>query len=463
VNRAVVRSLAALVAVALAVGGCFGSTPAASGPVDHVAITIPSLAASASADPRPGGTPGPSTGTAPASQSPATSSPATVLPGAAPTFAPWPPGGRRDRGSASATPLLRAVLDARLAALRARYGIPGVSVAIVFADGSTWHGESGLADVAAGRSVTSDTAFSIASVSKTFTAALILALVDDGRLSLESSAKTYLPDVAIDPSITVRELLDHTSGLRDFYFHPRIDKALLTRPARVWDATRSLSFVGKPYAKPGTSWHYSNTNYLVLGLLAEAVGRAPVAEQLRDRFFAPLGLDHTWYQAVEKPRGPVARGYRFTGAKPGLPAIDLSDGSSVVPFTSVVTASGAAGSVASTAGDLARWVKALYGGGALDPGSRDAMVADILRTASYQPSTGYGLGVQAVTVDGHATLGHSGRFLGSRAVARWLTHERIAIAVTTNQSRTDPNLVLADLLALALQPQADCLTCPAVP
>jgi D-alanyl-D-alanine carboxypeptidase len=359
--------------------------------------------------------------------------------------------------------MLRAALDVRLERLRARYGIPGVSVAIVFADGSVWRGESGLADVAAGRAVTTDTAFSVASVSKTFTAALILGLVEDGRLSLESRAKPYLPGVAIDPAITVRQLLDHTSGLRDFYFHPRIDRALLSKPARVWDAARSLSYVGKRYAKPGASWHYSNTNYLVLGLLAEAVGGAPVAEQLRARFLAPLGLDHTWYQSVEAPRGPLAHGYRFTGAGRKLPAIDLSDDSPVVPFTSVVTASGAAGSMASTASDLARWAKALYGGGALGSVMRDAMTEDITRTAGYEPAPGYGLGVQAVTVAGLPALGHSGRFLGARAVARFLTGEQIAIAVATNQSRTDPNVLLTDLLSLALQPQPDCLTCPATP
>jgi Beta-lactamase class C and other penicillin binding proteins len=359
--------------------------------------------------------------------------------------------------------MLRAVLDARLERLRAKYGMPGISAAILFADGSIWRGTAGLADVAARRPVTSDTVFSVASISKTFTAALILALVEDGRLSLDSTAKTYLPGLAIDPAITVRQLLDHTSGLRDFYFHPRIDKALLTQPARVWDASMSLSYVGKPWAKPGVSWHYSNTNYLVLGMLAEAVGGAPVADQLRDRFFIPLRLDHTYYQAVTTPPGPVARGYRFTGSAPALPAIDLSDGTQVVPFTSVVTAAGAAGSIATNAGDLVRWARALYSGDALDRASRDAMVADVVRTAPYHPTVAYGLGVQAVRVDGHITLGHSGRFLGARVVVRWLPDERIAIAVLTNQSRRDPNVVLADLLALGLLPQPDCITCPAIP
>jgi D-alanyl-D-alanine carboxypeptidase len=320
-----------------------------------------------------------------------------------------------------------------------------------------------MAEVAAVRPVTDDTAFSVASVSKTFTAALILGLVEDGRLSLDASAKKLLPKLAIDPAITVRELLDHTSGLRDFYFNPRIDKALLADPGHRWDANRSLRYLGKPFTKPGVSWHYSNTNYLILGLIAEAVGKAPVADQLERRFFRPLALGHTYYQAVDRPTGPVARGYRFTGAQPSLPAIDLSDGTTVVPFTSVVTAAGAAGSIATTSGDLARWARALYGGSALDPDTRSLMVGDIVRTAQFKPPIPYGLGVQAVRVAGHLTLGHSGRFLGARAVVRWLPDERLAIAVLTNQSRTDPGVVLGDLLRLAVAPPTDCITCAAIP
>ena len=211
-------------------------------------------------------------------------------------------------GSASATPLLRAALSARLERLRAKYGIPGISASILFADGSIWRGAAGLADVAAKRKVTDDTAFPVASVSKTFTAALILDLVEDGLLDLDATVRSYLPTLGISRKITVRQLLDHTSGLRDFYFHPRIDKALLTRPARVWDAARSLTYVGKPYAKPGTSWHYSNTNYLVLGLVAEAVGGGSVAEQLRTRFLDPArSRSHVLPVRWSSRAGPLAR------------------------------------------------------------------------------------------------------------------------------------------------------------
>ena len=216
-----------------------------------------------------------------------------------------------------------------------------------------------------------------------------------------------MPTLGISRKITVRQLLDHTSGLRDFYFHPRIDKALLTRPARVWDAARSLTYVGKPYAKPGTSWHYSNTNYLVLGLVAEAVGGGSVAEQLRTRFFTPLGLDRTFYQSVEQPRGPLVRNYRFVGTDPKLPAIDLSDGTQVAPFTSVVTAAGAAGSIATTSSDLVRWARALYGGGA-------ARAGDARRDGRRHPAD---RAVQA----GASPTGSASRRSGSPAIRRSAT------------------------------------------
>jgi D-alanyl-D-alanine carboxypeptidase len=451
-----------VIAVALAVAAVGGwlALPSSAAPVETPA-TITTGPAAATAAPAPtaqASAARPSPAEALASPAASARPPRTTgeLVGSTPPSIPH-------QGVTTATPMLRAALDARLAALRARTGIPGISVAIVFPDGTTWRGTSGLADVAGARKVTPDTAFPVASVSKTFTAALILGLVQDGSLDLDTSARSYLPTLPIDPAITIRELLDHTSGLRDFFFGAGVDHALLSKPARVWDPARSLKYVGKPYAKPGLSWHYSNTNYLVLGMIAEAVGHDTVADQLRARFLGPLGLDHTYYQAAEAPRGPVVHDYRFLGTSPKLAAIDLSDGTAVVPFTSVVTAAGAAGSIATTATDLAHWAQALYAGSALDRSTRDAMVDDALRTAKLKAAIGYGLGVQEVAVDGIPTLGHSGRYLGARAVVRWLPAQRMSIAVLTNQSRTDVNPIAASLLKLALTPQRDCTTCANLP
>ena len=333
-----------------------------------------------------------------------------------------------------------------------RYGIPGISVAIVLPDGSTWVGVSGLADVKEGRRVTPTTSFAIASVSKTFTSALIMALVQEGKLQLDAPVRRYLPNLKkISSKILVSQLLDHTSGLRDYFFHPSIDHLLLSQLDKRWDAATALKYVGTSYFKPGSGWHYSNTNYLVLGLLAEAVGKAPLGAQIRQLFLAPLDLDRTWYQPTEPARPDVAHGYRFVSTDPEATPIDLSGKGSMVPFTSVITAAGGAGGYASDSLDLARWARALYGGGVLAPSTIDRMT-DTSRTVGYKATVPYGLGVQVINLDGRRSFGHSGRLLGFRSAVRYLPDGNVSIAVLTNQSRVDPGPILRSMLRLALAP-----------
>lgn len=393
-------------------------------------------------DPLPSGTPTPArspAGTIAPSPGPQAGSPPVVEP---------PRSITRPRLS----PQTRLALQARLDRLRQRYAIPGVSVAIVLPDGSTWSGVSGFADVRGKIAVRRSTSFAIASVSKTFTAALILALAEDGRIDLDAPVRRYLPGLKkVSSKVKVRQLLDHTSGLRDYFFHPSIDHLLLSRPDRRWDPTRALKYVGKAYFEPGKGWHYSNTNYLVLGMLAEAVGEEPLADQVRTRFLEPLGLEHTWYQPEDEAPNDVAHGYRFASSSTAAPAIDLSDGTPLVPFTSVVTAAGAAGGFASTARDLARWAHYLYGGEVLRPEYLTAMV-DVGTATALKSSIPYGYGTQVVEIDGLTTLGHSGRLLGFRSAVRYLPDQGVAIAVLTNQSRTDPAPIVRSLLRIALTP-----------
>jgi D-alanyl-D-alanine carboxypeptidase len=457
VRAAVRRPLLALVVVVVAGVAWAALAPGMTLPIGRTAEAAPagstgsgpSFASTPSASPSPSGPPVSPTPVATPSPIP------TVTPTPVPTPTPTPlPVTIGER---------RAALSATLLELRKAYGIPGISAAMTFPDGTTWIANAGFADVARHRVVTSTTAFSAGSISKTFTSALVMRLAEAGKLSLDAPVKRYLPKLAIDPTITVRQLLDHTSGLDDFFSHSAIDTALLARPRRVWSAADSLRYVGKPYFKPGTGWHYSNTNYLVLGMVAEAVGRAPLATQLRRQFFDPLGLSHTVYQSVEKPRGPIAHGYRFTSQNPRQKGIDVSDGSSVIPFTSVVTASGGAGSIASTATDLVRWARALYGGTVLRPETLASMVDDAAVTTALGSSVPYGLGVQVVTIDGREAIGHSGRLLGFRAVIRWLPAEGIAVAVMTNQSRTDPNVLVRDLLRSVIGVPPPCTPCAVLP
>ena len=354
---------------------------------------------------------------------------------------------------------VRARLQVELDNVRARLGIPGISVTVIFPDGSLWTGTSGRADVAGNKEVTPDTAFALASVSKTYTAALVLDLASDGRIDLDAPAVSYIPGATLDKRITVRQLLNHTSGLDDFFLHTPIDKALLADPDAFWSVKRTLKYVAKPYFPPGKGWHYSNTNYVYLGLIAERVTGVTLAIALRDRFFVPLDLGATWYQAVEKPRGPLAHGYRFAGPRVSTPPIDLSSTSPVAPFRSVVTAAGGAGSIAATSADAARWGRLLVTGEVLGPAMTAQMLDGVAFTAAYKPRIPYGLGVQAFPIGGRLAVGHSGRLLGFRSSVRHLPAENVTIAVLTNQSRADPGVIVEALLSIVFEPEPPCVRC----
>lgn len=415
--------------------GGLGSGPVASGPVG-------SGAAGASGSPS----------SAPAASAPA-ATPSTD-PSSTPGPSASPPPGTPSTVSVGLAQRLQTSLDRFASAKR----LPGTSVTITWADGRTWTGTTGLADVKAGRRVTPDTAFAIASMSKTFTAALILGMSDEGRLSLDSKVATILPTVRlgkpgkpIPAGITVRMLLDHTSGLADFFFGKGIDAALLAGRGVTWTPAMSLAYVGKPLGKPGRSWHYSNTNYVLLGLIAEKVGGAPFARLVRTRLLDPLGLEDVFIQGAERPRGPLALGYYYSSLKPSARPIGLADARrSVVPFTSVVTAAGTAGDVAATSADLAAWARALYGGSVLRPETLDLAVADAQKTARFHPYVSYGLGVQVTTIGRHRALGHSGRFIGVRGELRYLPDDGLAIAILTSQNGVDVRPLVAKLVAFAL-------------
>jgi D-alanyl-D-alanine carboxypeptidase len=355
--------------------------------------------------------------------------------------------------ASSATAVSTARLDRALASARAKHAIPGISATIAFADGSSWTGVAGYADVARKRLVEPDTVFAAASVSKTFTAALVLALVEDGRLALGDRVHEIVPGLPtnkIPTATTIGMLLDHTSGIYDYYLHPKINAVLLADRDHRWTTGQVLRYVGKPYFKPGTDWRYSNTNYYLLGLVAERITGRSLAAELHARFLEPFALEHTTVQGYEEANGPGVNAYRFSSAAKAAKPIALGDGSGIVPFTSVVTASGAAGSIASTSADLARWGQALYGGEVLDDGTLALMLASVDGTSSYEPSIPYGYGVQRVTVLGHEAYGHSGRFIGARALVRYLPDAGLAIAVLANTSRTDLRPVLGSLVKATL-------------
>jgi D-alanyl-D-alanine carboxypeptidase len=408
-------------------------------------------------------TAGPSDGPIVSAPPPGSGSP-TVSPTASPASGSSspPPGPVGPTPAAPRAALTAARLQAERDRIRRGLRIPGVQATILFPDGTSWSGASGLADVAAKTPVTTNTGFAIASVSKTFTSALILGLVDEGRLRLSDPAVSYLPPLRLklDRRITVAMLLNHTSGLADFFLNPRIDGPLQKRPTATWTVDQTLRYVGKTLSPPGKAFHYSNTNYLLLGLIAERVTGLPYAELVRSRLLDPTGLASTWVQAAEGPRAPLAHGYRFVGTKRTAPPIDLADGSGVAPFRSVVTAAAGAGAIASTSRDLATWGRALYGGKVLGPTGTGALLAGFTPTAGYVPGVVYGYGVQALVIDGRPSLGHSGRLLGFRSAVRHFPLDGITVAVLINDSRDDPGVIVQRLLPIARPIAPSCIRCP---
>jgi D-alanyl-D-alanine carboxypeptidase len=311
--------------------------------------------------------------------------------------------------------------------------VAGLQVAVRLADGQTWLGSAGEAEFDPPRPIGDDTVFSVASVTKTFIAALILALAEEGRLDLDLPFGTYWPDAPRKDSVTVRQLLSHTSGIYNYFEHPRylaISRAwlrtdaapgLLSRDYR-WTYEDIMSLVKTGYCPAGACYHYSNTNYVILGRIAEVVGGAPVHEQLRDRFFEPLGMRDTVYQPAETPPPDAAHGHWDYG----VGYSDHTRDARLRPFTAAVTAADAAGAIASTARDLSVWAAALYGGEVLSPASLAEM------TTMLAPGL-YGLGTDVATFAGHRAYGHRGGLRGFEASMWYFPVDQVAIVLLSNQ------------------------------
>ena len=274
--------------------------------------------------------------------------------------------------------------------------------------------------------ISPETAFALASISKTYTAANALKLVEDGRLKLGDHAARYLPELKLDPRITIRMLLDHTSGLPDFFLNATIDAPLQRKPDQAWAMSRTWRYVRKLLFPPGTRWSYSNTNYLLLGLIEERADGRPLDTQIRARFLDPLGLDQTWTQVAEAPPTGIAtaRGHRILVSPNATKVMPIFDGRPIMPFRSVVTAAGGAGDIAATSRDAARWMAALVLGDVLKPATKLQMLSESIYTDALGARVPYGLGLQVVRIRDRVAIGHSGRLLGFRGVVRALPEDR---------------------------------------
>ncbi|MFF4297365.1 serine hydrolase domain-containing protein [Streptomyces vinaceus] len=226
--------------------------------------------------------------------------------------------------------------------------------------------------------------FRIASNTKTMTAALIMLLAQEGELRLTDPVSAYVPGVPNGAHITLAQLLTMRSGLYNYTDAPELATALDADPgkARTPQQMLDIAFRRPPDFAPGASYEYSNTNYVLLGLVAEKAGGRPLAEQLRDRLFTPLGLKGTSLPATDDRSlpAPAAHGYMYGGSAYALrddpyPAAvrEAAESGKLQPLDYTrqnPSYAGAAGGAVSTADDLATWIRALVRGEVLDPASQ---------------------------------------------------------------------------------------------
>ena len=311
---------------------------------------------------------------------------------------------------------------AALEAARARADAFGVAFAAV-RDGSVlWSGAAGRARD--GRTeLAASTPLVIGSVTKTFVAATVLQLVEEGRIQLDEPLRRYLPALRqIGDDITVAQLLDHTSGLADL-FNDTTRRGLEEAPGRSWTAAEILATLHEPWYEPGQGWAYANTNYYLLSLLVEEVTGSTLPEQIDARFADPLHLDATSVLDGERAGSPLD-----------------------AAWTSIFWGSGA---MAASATDLARWGDALYAGDVLSGESRAAML-------DFNADD-YGFGVQRLELADVEGIGHTGLLNTYTTLLLHLPQERVTVALLVNRSHVDLGGILTaeplggpSLLELAL-------------
>jgi D-alanyl-D-alanine carboxypeptidase len=323
------------------------------------------------------------------------------------------PASARRRAVSVSDPLVIASADSIAAAALAD-GIPGLTIAI--RKGTAIFTRSyGIGDVDSGTEGRTDTVYQIASVTKQFTAAAILRLEEDARLAVGDRAGLYLPelDERFD-AITIRHLLTHTSGLRDY-------ESQLQNPFEEISQQEIIEIITStgPLFSPGSEYQYSNSGYYLLGVIIERTSGRSYEQFLRETFFQPLGLTHTSYCGATSPS----------------PSGTILLAGSVIPIPAAhMSLVGAAGALCSTVGDLIRWNTALANGIAVSSASYDRMIGQGVRIGL---GLHYGFGLVVDRRGPFLSIWHNGSILGFQSMLLWIPERELTIAVLTNLTDLD--------------------------
>jgi len=319
---------------------------------------------------------------------------------------------------------------------KARPEFVGLSVAVARGDHLIVDEGVGIADLEWKAPADASTVMRIGSVTKQFTAAAIMKLHEQGRIGLDDSIARYLPDFDTEGhTVTIRQLLTHTSGIPNYTSQP----AFFARqaPLDLSDKELLASIKGVPFDfEPGTKWLYSNTNFYLLGMIVAKVSGMSYADYMQQTFFDPLGLTHTRYGATAPIIPRRAQGYSYDFAtKRHRNAAPLS-----------MNVPGAAGALISTAGDLLRWQIALTGGRAVSPASYRQMIDSSVPTGRGDSKYGFGLGIDKL--DGHQVVSHNGGINGFNSMLSYVPDLGLRVAVISNCEVMLSDLIGNDIFAV---------------
>lgn len=323
----------------------------------------------------------------------------------------------RGQGAGASQPLGHTV-DSIATHVLQETGVPSASVAVVTHGRIAYAQAYGAARLEPRRAATPDMRYAIGSISKEITAGAILLLQQAGKLSLDDPVGRYVPGLTRGNTVTIRQILSHTSGYQDFwpqdYVPPSMEHSITPQAILDHWAKQPLDFA------PGSRWEYSNTNYTIAGLIVQRVSGMPFFQFVQRRILTPAGIGDPVDFDAKGPAAIEPTGYMRYGLGPLRPA--PSTGSGWVY---------GAGELALTPRDLAKWDIAMITQSVLAPASWHDMETTVVRTDGV--STGYGLGVDIGTTRGHRVVEHSGEVSGFTAENMVLPDDSAAVVVLTNQ------------------------------
>jgi len=353
---------------------------------------------------------------------------------------------------AAAEPSLEATLLPVVTGQMVKMGIPGVIVSVQTPDRGSWQAALGVSDIITRTPMDVADHVRIGSITKSLTATVILQLAQEGRLRLDDPLAPYFPGVQTNRA-TIRQALQLTSGIADYTTDAFLN-ALAVAPQRVWSPAELVGLIADepPMFPAGTGWYYSNTNYVMLGIVAEQVTGQPLRRLIADRIFGPLNMSGCSFPdaADNTVPQPSSRGYMLSTKwdRPPTPPAPLPPLVDVTDFNPSWAAG--AGQAICTAADLAVWGRALATGELLDP---DMQAQRLTFYTTGDPHARYGLGV----VDINGLVGHNGEISGFMSQAARRESDGTVIVVLSNlmiaPDLTEPATAISELISRAIPPK----------